>query len=125
MIKALKFLNENHWYIIAGLITGGLSFWTFSCESHTQSIMYPDQFVTRGELHNELNYLVGLAKARETDLDKQDEVKQAILDASNIIAQTGSINPSGLINLAATIAAISFGLNRNQKYKALTKNLIT
>jgi len=117
--KILKFFNDNHWYIIAGLMIALSVFWTYGCVSTTTSLLYPEQKVCRSELQNELNYLVGLAKAREEDLDRQDEVKQALLDAANIISQTGSINPSGLINLAAMIGAIGFGLNRNQKLKTV------
>jgi hypothetical protein len=118
MQKILSWLNDQHWYIIAGIVIVVLFFWTYGCESQVQSLMYPGQTVNRIVLSNELTYLVGLAKAREQDLDKQDEAKQAILDAATVIGSTGSINPAGLVNIGATILAISFGLNRNQKLKA-------
>ena len=121
MKKILLWLNEQHWYLIGIAVLVVLIFWTYGCVSTTESLINQNQKITRSELQNELNYLVGLAKAREEDLDRQDSVKQALLDSANIMSQTGSINPSGLINLAATIGAISFGLNRQQKLKAATK----
>lgn len=121
MRKFLKLLNENHWYLAAGCLVAGLLFWTYGCVSTTESLINPGQKVNRTELQNELTYLIGLAQARGEDLDRQDAVKQALLDAANVMSTTGSINPSGLINIAATIAAISFGLNRNQKYKTAVK----
>jgi len=123
MTTLLKFLNEQHWYIIAIIVIACLFIWTYGCESQVQSLMYPDQKVNRTELQNELVYMVGLAKAREEDLDKQDASKQALLDAATVIGSTGSVNPAGLVNIGATILAISWGLSRNQKLKAeIVKN---
>ena len=74
--------------------------------------------------HNALaNLTVGDAHTQYHN-DARGDVRyytQALLDAGNLMATTGQINPSGLINIAATIGAISFGLNRNQKLKAVTK----
>lgn len=121
MQNVLNWLNDNHWYLIAIALVAGLFVWTYGCESQVQSLMNPPEKINRTELSNELAYLVGLAKAREEDLDKQDAAKQALLDAATVIGSTGSINPAGLVNIGATILAISWGLNRNQKLKEATK----
>lgn len=121
MNKALKFFNDNHWYMAAGILGIIVLFWTYGCTSTVQSVIHPDQLIGRAELANELKYLVGLAEARASELDRQDVIKQSLLDAANIIGTSGNINPSGLINILATIGAVSFGLNRNQKCKALSK----
>jgi hypothetical protein len=123
MTTLLKWINDQHWYIIALLIIAGMLFWTYGCESSVTSIMYPDKKVNRSELQNELVYIVGLAKSREENLDKQDAAKQALLDAATVIGSTGSINPAGLVNIAATIAAISWGLKKNQQVNALTSKI--
>lgn len=123
--KCLKWLNDYHWYIIAACFVGGLLFWTYGCESKCNSLLYPEKLIGRVELQNELSYFVGLAKAREANLDRQDAAKQALLDAANIIGSTGQINPSGLLTLASTIGAISFGLNRNQVAKNAVKTNTT
>ena len=122
MKKILSFFNEQHWYVLALVLIFGIVFWTYGCISTTESLIDPDRQVTRIELENELDYLIGIASARAEDLNRQDAIKQALLDAANLMSQTGSINPSGLVNLVACIGAISFGLNRNQKVKALTKD---
>jgi hypothetical protein len=119
--SVLKALNENHWYIIAGLLVATASWWTFGCISKTQSMMDDNKKVCRGELQAELEYYVNIAKARAEDLDRQDEIKQALLDAANVMSSTGTINPSGLINLAASIGGISFGLTQRQKLKSASK----
>lgn len=122
MVKSvLKSLNDNHWYIIAAALLGTAIFWAYGCESKCKSLIDPQQLVNRSELQNELNYLIGQAKAREENLDKQDAVKQALLDSVNIMSSEGSINPSGLLNLAATIGGISFGLSQRQNLNAYKK----
>ncbi len=120
MEKILDWLNANHWYIIAGIVISILLFWAYGCESQVTSMLNPNVKVNRAGLQNELQYIVGQVEVKVSDLDRQDEIKQALLDSVNIIGVGGSINPSGLVNLAACIGAISFGLNRNQKLKKLS-----
>jgi hypothetical protein len=121
--KILKWCNENHWFLIAGgVIICGL-LWSYGCNSTTHSMINDNQLVTRSELKAELEYYVSLAKARAEELDQQDAIKQQLLDAANIMSTTGTINPSGLLNLIASVGGISFGLNRNQKVKALQKQI--
>jgi len=121
MIQLISWLNSQHWYVFAIIFIAFLFFWTYGCVSTTESLIHEGKKVNRSELQNELTYLIGLAKSRDEDLDRQDAGKQALLDSANVISQTGSINPSGLLNIAATIGAISFGLNRQQKIKELRK----
>lgn len=122
MLKStLKLINDNHWYLAAALVAVAALFWTYGCESQVMSLLDESKKVNRSGLQNELNYIVGLARTRAEDLDKQDSVKQALLDAANIISTEGSINPSGLLNLAACVGGISFGLSQRQKLNAYKK----
>ena len=123
MTAILKWLNANHWYIIALLIIAGLFFWTYGCESKVTSLMYPDKQVNRGELQVEIEYVAGIAKTRVMDLDKKDAIKQALFDALTVVSQGGQVNAMGLLNLAATIAAIGWGLKKNQRVNALTPKI--
>lgn len=120
MTKILNWLNEQHWYLIAAICIVSVCLWTYGCESTTGSLLDPNQKINRAGLQNEINYILGQAEIKAADLDKQDAIKQALLDAATVIGSTGQINPSGLLSLAATIGAISFGLNRNQKLKKLS-----
>ena len=72
------------------------------------------------ELQVEIEYVAGIAKTRVADLDKQDEMKKALFDAIMLASQGGQINTMGVLNLAATIAAIGWGLKKNQALKAAT-----
>lgn len=120
MMPVLKFLNDNHWYIIAGCLLCIVLFWAYGCESTVSSLIDETKKVNRAELQNELQYLIGRANAQTEKLDKQDEIKQALLDSVNVIGQGGQINPSGLLNLVASIGGVSFGLSQRQKLKTAT-----
>jgi hypothetical protein len=123
MQTILKWLNEQHWYLIAGAIIFGMMFWTYGCESRVMSLIDSTKKVNRAELQVEIEYVAGIAKTRVTDLDKQDAIKQALFDALTMVSQGGQVNAMGVVNLAATIAAISWGLKKNQQVNALTKTV--
>lgn len=95
--------------------------WAFGCESTVVSMMDPTKKITRAELELESDYLIGRLKCKLNELDKQDEIKQLMIDQANIFATTGTFNPTGLLNTGISIAAIAFGLDRNRKLKIAVK----
>lgn len=115
MKKALKFLNDNHHYFIAAAVIIICSVWTYGCESKVNSILHPNQLVTRGELKIEIDYFMAHADLKLMTLDKQDELKQWLIDLGTTFATTGTVNPTGLLNTAISVAAIAFGLNQRKR----------
>jgi arginine exporter protein ArgO len=123
MIKTImKYLNDNHWYIIAAIVICAIFLWLFGCQSKVSSMITPEKQITRDELMLESDYLLGEIKVKLADLDKQDEIKQLIIDQASMFSKTGSFNPMGLLNTLISVGAISFGLNRNQKLNAYKKD---
>lgn len=125
MKTLLKWFNDNHWYVIAAVIIVSMCLWTYGCESQVASLIDPAKKVNRMELQVELEYVAGIAKTRVADLDKQDAIKQALFDALTTVSQGGQINAMGLLNLAGTIGAISWGLKKNQALAAANKQIST
>ena len=121
MKQIFEWLNENHWYIIATIIICAFLVWLFGCQSQVKSMVYPDRMVTRSELKAEADYLTATLESRVESLDDQDSIKILILEQAAMFASTGTFNPMGLLNTLISVAAISFGLNRNQKLNALQK----
>lgn len=121
MKNFFEWTNENHWYIIAAIVICSFLVWLFGCQSTVKSMVFPDRLITRSELHAESEYLIATLEARVEDLDQQDEIKRLILEQAAIFGATGTFNPLGLFNTIISVAAISFGLNRNQKVNALQK----
>ena len=120
MLKYLKFLNDNHWLLIFGCICLCMFFWLYGCESHVKSILEPEKEITRAELENEVNSIMAIAQTKLSDLDKQDEVRQLILDKAALFATTGTFNPTGLLNLIISIGAIGTTLDSRRKLKVTT-----
>lgn len=115
MRKLFKFLNENHHYIIAAAAIISCSLWTYGCHSQVNSILNPNQRISRAELQIEVDYFLAHAELKLLDLDRQDEIKQALLDLGSTFATTGTLNPTGLLNTAISVAAIAFGLNQRKR----------
>jgi len=115
MKKALKFLNENHHYIIAAAVIVVCCFWTYGCHSQVNSILNPNQRISRAELQIEVEYFMAHAELKFLDLDRQDQLKQTLLDLGSTFATTGTLNPTGLLNTAVSVAAIAFGLNQRKR----------
>lgn len=115
MKKLLKFINENHHYIIAAAVIAVCTFWTYGCESQVKSVLNPNQKVTRAGLQLELDYLIGQLELKFATLDRQNELKQTLLDLGSTFATTGTLNPTGLLNTAVSVAAIAFGLNQRKR----------
>jgi len=124
-MKKLCDTITNAWlYVVAAVIILVCVGWAYGMQSRAQSLLYQDKKVTRSELAAELKYLIEIAKSRDKDLAKQDEAKQALVDAANIFTTGGNFNPMGLLNTAISIAAISFGLDRQKKLKAAKKETV-
>lgn len=121
MAKFLRLINENHWYIIAAIVIVGILIWLFGCQSQVKSIMYPDKLITRGELQLEADYLIGQTKVRLAELDKQDEIKRLVFEEAAMFGQTGTFNPTGLINTLISVGSIAFGLDQRRRLAASTK----
>jgi len=117
----INFISKNQWYIIGLIAAFALVFYAFGCQSTVPSLTTPNKAVNRGELQAEIEYLAAIAKDRALDLDRQDEIKQQLLDAGKLISDGGDINPIGAINLLTSIAAIAFGLDRNKRLKSKTE----
>ena len=115
MTKILEFLNDNHHYIIAGIILLIATFWTYGCESQVSGLLNPNQRISRAELAIEIDYVLAQAELKFMDLDKQDQIKQTIIDLGSTFATTGTLNPTGLLNTAISVAAIAFGLNQRKR----------
>jgi high-affinity Fe2+/Pb2+ permease len=115
--EQMKILRHYRNSAVAVIITVVISIWLIGCQSKTASLIDPSEKITRETLENEFGYL---AKKVETNLDnlqleyqrrledlqRQDEIKRAITEASAAVAQSGTINPLGIVTLLAAIMGI-------------------
>ena len=69
----------------------------YGCQAKCESLMPDGKMVTRNELQAEVDFFIAKAKARFSELDRQDEFLKAITDFTTVSLQTGELNPSGLL----------------------------
>lgn len=95
-------------------------FWTYGCESKVRPLNGSAVRVTREELQTELNTYLALAEIRFDELDKQDQFKQILFNNAVIFAQTGGVNPLGVITSLAALFGIGATVDNIRTRKKLS-----
>ena len=89
---------KNHWPGLIAILFGVfIIYFGYGCESRVRSLNHNNQLVNRQELNYELNQLLDLAKLRNADLDKQDDLRSIILNNALILVEGNQVNPVGII----------------------------
>jgi len=124
MNKILDFVKDKWPIMIAYNVVISLLFFAYACTPKTESLIEPDKKVTLEQLQSEVDILIFRSEARLADLQKQYELRDFILNQSLTIAQTGEVNPIGLITSIIAIMGIGAGADdirlRKQRKKTLT-----
>lgn len=123
MQKLIDFLNHERYQVVAVLACGALLLWVYSCQSSTKSPIDPTKKVTRAQLTAEVDYYLAQAEIAYTDLDRQDEIKKAILDAAAIAAQGGKVNIIGLLLANIGILGAGATIDNVRKRKVIRESL--
>lgn len=111
-----SWIKKNHKGVITIMITCGLGFWLYSCESKTTSLVSPERKVNRAELQIELDTFISQAQIRVADLDRQDEFRSLIIDNALVIASGSTLNPIAIITAMAGIYGLTHGTSKVVKY---------
>lgn len=124
MLDKLKtFLNHERYQVIAVFVALSVCLWIYGCESQTTSPTDPSQKVTRAQLTGEIDYYLAKAEIAYKDLDRQDEIKQKLMDAAAIAAQGGRINVVGLILTNLGILGAGAAIDNVRKRKVIKTEL--
>lgn len=120
IIDALKTLfNHERYESIAIIIAAGMLIWFYGCESKVPGIKDPEKQVTRTELQMEIDQLLDMAEYRYTQLDQQDQIKEALLTHAMLVAQGGTINPIAVVTAIAGVLGIGATVDNVRKRKEL------
>ena len=106
MNKTLLFLKDTWGIILSILIIIGLTIYAVGCKPTTPSLIDPTKKVDVFELQTEIDTLMLLSKARFDDLQRQNEFRDFIFNQTIAIAESGQINPLGLITTLAAIFGV-------------------
>lgn len=121
--KFIDFLNHERYQMIAVLAVLAVCLWVYGCNSRTTSPTDPSKKVTRIQLSSEVDYYLAKAEIAYMDLDRQDEIKQKLMDAAAIAAQGGRINVVGLILANLGILGVGATVDNVRKRKVIKANL--
>ena len=87
----------------------GLLFLAHACQPQVASLVNPGVKITRPELQIELDAIIATAEYRLADLDRQQAFRDIIFKNALQMAETGSMNPIGIITLLAGLYGIARG----------------
>jgi len=103
-------LVQNWPKTIALLILTALLFWSYSCQPQVRSLIHPDVKVTRPELQIELDSIIATAEFRMAQLDRQEAFRDVIFKNALLMAETGTLNPIGIITLLTGLYGVTRGV---------------
>lgn len=82
--------------IVYGVIVGVLIF-LYACESRVRSLDGSKKRVTRSELVTEFNAYIDKYDIRFASLDRQDKVRQLVINNAMLFVQGNTLNPVGIL----------------------------
>lgn len=120
----MDYIKKNiHWLISINIAIFVITY-AYGCEAKTKSMIYPDVKVTRSELTTELELLESRASRGYNDLDRKERIRNIVLNQSLVIAQSGSVNPVGVIMSIMSVLGLGVAADDVRLRKKI-KNTIT
>ncbi len=130
-----KWIRHNQGMFAALIIASGLLIWTFGCESSVTSLLTPDKMVSRAELvleieaesrrlESELDALQKRAALKMQQLDRADEIKKKLFEFAALTAQSGTVNPAGVLTLAGSVLGFGAVVDNRIKDKVIKNRTV-
>lgn len=130
MSEITKWIRHNQGLFVALLISAALLVWTFGCESKLGSLIDPGKLVTAAELNleievesarlqGELDALLKRAQLRKAEFARMDAIKQRLFEFASVTAQTGTVNPAGVLTLVGSIIGAGAVVDNRIKDKVI------
>ena len=95
--------------IISIIVCFSFLLYVYGCEPKTKSLLDSCKLVNRKELQIELDMFINTAKVRMADLDKQEALRNIILQNALVIVEGQPFNPVGILTGLAAIYGITQG----------------
>jgi len=120
-----EWIKKNHKAIITAIVAVVICFWLYACESQVKSLDGSNRLINRAELQLELDNFIYSAQLRMLSLDKQDALRNIVVENALLIVQGQPFNPVGLITsvlaIYGTTTAVSKGSSAIAKAKSKRK----
>lgn len=88
------------------MVTFLLGFYLYACEPKVKSLENEMVMVTRGELQIELDRILSMAEHRMLSLDRQEAIRNMILQNALLVVGGQPLNPVGLITAFAALYGV-------------------
>ena len=89
-------------FIVAAL----LLVYAYGCEPTTASLLTANEKVSRAQLISEMDMLEYKLERGIADLDQQQRIRDLVFQQGLIIAQSGGVNPVGLITALMSVLGV-------------------
>jgi len=99
-------MKKNLHIILPFIVAGLLLLYAYGCEPRTASLISAGEKVTRSELITEIDLLEYKLEKGIADLDRQQRIRDLVFQQGMIAAQTGTVNPVGIITALMSILGV-------------------
>lgn len=120
----MNYIKKNiHWLISVNVAIFVITY-AYGCEAKTKSLIHDNKKVPRSEITSELELLERKSKIAYADLDRQERIRDIVLNQSLIVASGGSVNPVGVVMSIMSVLGIGIAADDVRLRKKI-KNTIT
>ncbi|GAH79914.1 unnamed protein product, partial [marine sediment metagenome] len=120
------FIKHNPGIIIGAVLAAAILIWTYGCQTRVVSIVNNPQLVTRPELQIEVEHFlaqkklevdtfISQAELKFEDLDRQDELRNALFGMALTFMQGGQINPAAVALVIGSILGLGATVDNIRK----------
>jgi uncharacterized membrane protein len=122
MSKLTEIFRHYQATVVAIVICVILVIYGYGCQIKTQNPFNPTEKVTMAELEAQVNLYVTKVSAAYDNIEKQEAIRKAILEAGMAYAGGGAVDPLGLASTLMGIVGIGSVID-NRKKDSLIKTL--
>lgn len=107
---------KQHWPHVLSLSLAVLFIaYALGCEPRARSPLDPTQKLTRAELQVQMEYLIQQFDLRIHDIEKQEQLRNFILQNALAIGQAGTVNPLSILTTIAAFYGVGSAANAGRK----------
>ena len=108
-------IRHNHVFVGSFVVCCLLCLWLYGCQPATKSPFDPDRKVTRDELDVDIKAMANKIALAYMDIQKQEQMRAAILNAGLAYIKGEGLNPIGLVTTLTGILGLGAVLDNRRK----------
>lgn len=113
--KIWKVIKHNHVFVGSLVVCVILTIWFYGCQPQTASPFDPDTKITREQLDIDVKAMADKIALAYMDIQKQEQIRAAILNAGLAYIKGEGLNPIGLVTTLTGILGLGAVLDNRRK----------